>query len=189
MDVNTPVPDPGKWVNNYADFLFGYAISRLNNEEQAKDLVQETFLAALERLGTFENRSTERTWLVSILKNKIVDAYRKKAGSPAFSEIKAIEEQQDFFDEDTGHWKSEHQPLSWGADGNALLTNKEFNSILQKCMQKLPPMWMSVFSMKHLDDTPTETICTELKLSAANFWVIIHRAKLNLRACLQKHWL
>ena len=69
--------DPRKWVAAHADYLYGYAITRVNDEEQARDLVQETFLAALQRVAQFEGRSSERTWLTSILKNKIVDVYRK----------------------------------------------------------------------------------------------------------------
>ena len=69
------------------------------------------------------------------------------------------------------------------------LVNKEFNSILQKCMQKLPVLWLSIFTMKHMDDQSTDMICSELKITQSNFWVIIHRTKLNLRACLQKNWI
>ena len=190
MTTESNVLSPHKWVTNYADYLYMYAIVRINDEDTAKDLVQETFLAALERVDRFEGKSTERTWLTAILKNKIIDVYRKKASGLAISNTnKAEQEVDDFFEEDNGHWKTEYapQPIT-GMDGQDLLLKKEFNAILQLCMQKLPALWMSVFTMKHIDDAATEIICTELRVTPANFWVIIHRAKVNLRACLQKNW-
>jgi RNA polymerase sigma-70 factor (TIGR02943 family) len=184
-----PTIDPHNWVKNHADYLYTYTLSRINDEEHARDLVQETFLAALQRVGKFEGKSTERTWLTAILKNKIVDVYRKRSsGLTPISIDTEEQESQEFFEED-GHWKEEHRPITFGVGDYDPLHNKEFNKVLQQCMQKLPALWLAVFTMKHIDDEPTKAICTELKLSDANFWVIIHRAKLNLRACLQKNWI
>lgn len=182
--------NPHNWVVLYADYLFTYAITRLNDEELAKDLVQETFLAGLEKTAQFKGNSSERTWLTAILKNKVIDVYRKNpSGLSKKSMVKeAQQEQQDFFNPEDGHWNEAHSPQEFGVEQDSVL-NKEFNQILQKCMQKLPVLWLSVFTMKHIDDEPTELICTQLKVSAANFWVIIHRTKLNLRACLQKNWI
>jgi RNA polymerase sigma-70 factor (TIGR02943 family) len=181
--------NPHKWVENYADYLYTYAISRISNEEQARDLVQETFLAALERVEKFEGKSTERTWLTAILKNKIIDVYRKRSSGLINNDIAGAGNEQEVFFEDDGHWTRQHQPVAFGVDSYDPLHHKEFNRVLQNCMQKLPALWMAVFTMKHMDDEATDTICAELKVSAANFWVIIHRAKLNLRACLQKNWI
>ncbi|WP_299354842.1 sigma-70 family RNA polymerase sigma factor [Mucilaginibacter sp.] len=185
----TQLLNPHKWVDNYADYLYAYAITRIRDEEQARDLVQEVFLAALERADKFEGKSSERTWLTAILKNKIIDVYRKKSSGLVTVDVKMDQQtDQNFFHED-GHWREEHWPREFGVDGHDLLHNKEFNQVLQKCLQKLPVLWLAVFTMKHMEDEATETICTELKVSSANFWVIIHRAKLNLRACLQKTWI
>lgn len=181
--------NPHKWVDNHADYLYAYAISRISDEEQARDLVQEVFLAALERADKFEGKSTERTWLTAILKNKIVDVYRKR--SSGLANIDSNAERQpdlDFFDDD-GHWKKETYPREFGIEHNDPLHNKEFNKVLQHCMQKLPALWLAVFTMKHMEDQSTPAICAELKVSDSNFWVIIHRTKLNLRACLQKTWI
>ncbi|TSD64630.1 sigma-70 family RNA polymerase sigma factor [Inquilinus sp. KBS0705] len=182
--------DPNNWVSAYADYLYAYTIMRVRNEEQARDLVQETFLSALEGMHRFAGKSNERTWLTAILKNKIIDSYRKKSLGLQVQELSNAEtEQQDFFNQADGHWTAAHQPLSFGIDNHDVLANKEFNHILQRCMQKLPALWLSVFTMKHMDDETTDFVCAELKISASNFWVIIHRAKLNLRACLQKNWM
>ena len=182
---------PAQWVFLYADYLFGFAMMRLNDDEQAKDLVQETFLAALEKADQFKGKSSEKTWLTAILKNKVIDVYRKNAsGFNKKTGVKeAQDEQQDFFNPDDGHWKEAHQPKEFGTENQDLLLNKEFNQVLEKCMQKLPALWLAVFTMKHLDEEATDFVCRELKISAANFWVVIHRTKLNLRACLQKNWL
>ena len=182
--------NPHQWVNAHADYLYAFAISRINDEEQARDLVQDTFLAALEKAENFEGKSSERTWLTAILKNKIIDVYRKKSSGLKNIEIKvAEEEQEDFFDRDSGHWVFEHGPKEFGIEDKDHIINKEFEQILQKCLQKLPVLWKAVFTMKHIEEEPTDTICAELKVTSSNFWVIIHRAKLNLRACLQKNWL
>lgn len=179
--------DPHAWVAKYADYLYTYAIARLDDEDLAKDLVQETFLAALERLDSFEGRSAESTWLVAILKNKIIDVYRRK--SRKAGTLHAEQEQQDFFDPETGHWTEAHAPQALGMEDRDPLTNKELANILQRCMQKLPALWLSIFTMKHMEDLATDVICNDLKVTPSNFWVIIHRTKLNLRACLQRNWI
>ncbi|MGY4383985.1 RNA polymerase sigma-70 factor (TIGR02943 family) [Pedobacter sp. UYP24] len=183
--------DPLNWVGNYSDYLFRYAITRLNDHEQARDLVQETFLAALEKLEQFKGVSTEKTWLTAIIKNKIIDIYRKKSSGLAKNEeTESIDyDEQGFFNPEDGHWNIQHRPKEFGIEQEDQLISKEFQQILQRCMQKLPSLWFSVFSMKHLDEEATEFICSELKVTPANFWVIIHRTKVSLRSCLQKNWL
>jgi RNA polymerase sigma-70 factor (TIGR02943 family) len=189
MLLNQPTLNPHKWVDVHADYLYAYALTRLADEEQVRDLVQETFLAALERINNFEGRSSERTWLTAILKNKIIDVYRKKSRMGERKSIGASENETEFFDPDLNNWKQEHWPQPLGVEENDPLHNKELNRVLQSCMKKLPPLWLAVFTMKHMDDESKETICAELKVSDANFWVIIHRAKVNLRSCLQKIWI
>eukprot|EP01132_Coremiostelium_polycephalum_P015025 gene15025-18193_t len=161
--------NPNQWVINYADYLYRYAIVRINQEEQCRDLVQETFLAALEKADQFEGRSTEKTWLTAILRNKIIDLYRKKSSGLAPKDEVRHQEvlQEDFFDAENGHWNVEHQPKAFAAQPDEVIQNREFNHILQMCMKKLPALWFAVFSMKHMDEEQTEVICTELKLRLA----------------------
>ncbi|RZK56099.1 MAG: sigma-70 family RNA polymerase sigma factor [Pedobacter sp.] len=181
---------PKNWVEDHADYLFKYAFLRVRNDDLARDLVQETFLAALKGVTGFDGRCSERTWLTAILKFKIIDVYRKESSGLNHVKKLAAEEslQEDFFNADDGHWKKEHAPKPFESGQDALQA-KEFNKVLQVCMQKLPALWASVFAMKHLDEEKTEVILSELRLTSANFWVIIHRTKLSLRACLQKNWL
>ncbi len=187
----TELANPRQWIVNYADYLYRYAITRTNDEEQAKDLVQETFLAGLEKINAFEGKSSEKTWLTAILKHKIIDLYRKKSnGLNTKTEATNQENfQQDFFNSEDGHWKEEHRPKEFIALQEEPMQQQEFNKVLQHCMKKLPELWYAVFSMKHMDEESTEVICTTLKVTPSNFWVIIHRTKLSLRACLQKHWI
>jgi RNA polymerase sigma-70 factor (TIGR02943 family) len=183
--------DPRRWVTRYADYLYTYASFRINDEELARDLVQETFLAALERKGKFEGRCSEKTWLTAILKNKVIDVYRSRSSAFAKEvETKGPEgTDSDFFDHDDGHWNDQHRPAKLGIEQSDALENKEFQKILQACMKKLPALWLSVFTMKHIDEESTDIICRELKVTSSNFWVIIHRTKVNLRSCLQKNWI
>jgi RNA polymerase sigma-70 factor (TIGR02943 family) len=183
--------DPQQWVARHGDYLYSWALARLDNEEQSRDLVQETFLAALEGLNEFKGLSTEKTWLTAILRYKVIEVYRKQH-SGLRTEPLEQEPEAEFFEPDNGHWKLAFAPQAFGthgADAADRLDQKELATILKQCLKKLPALWHSVFVMKHIDNTTTETICQELKVSSANFWVIIHRAKLNLRACIQKVWI
>jgi RNA polymerase sigma-70 factor (ECF subfamily) len=183
--------NPQLWVKNYADYLYNYASTRLNDDELARDLVQETFLAALEKTEKFEGRSSERTWLTAILKNKVIDFYRKKSSGlgNSFEKTLSDTDQFEFFDRQDGHWKVEYQPKAFGLEEYDLLGKKELSHILQKCLKKLPGLWLAVFTMKHMDDLASEAICSQLNVTDSNFWVIMHRTKVNLRACLQKNWI
>lgn len=183
---------PDQWVDLYADYLFSFALARINNIDLAKDLVQETFLAALEKQGSFQGRSSERSWLTAILKYKIIDIYRKGPGNGSdivASPIRAQKQQQDFFDQENGHWNPGHFPELLGVEDHDPLLNTELAQILQSCMEKLPGLWFAVFTLKHVEELATGTICDQLEITPSNFWVVIHRAKVSLRACLQKNWL
>lgn len=188
MIIENNQPDPHKWVEAHADYLYAYARARINDEELARDLVQETFLAALEKLDRFRGESGERTWLTAILKYKVIEVYRKRSSGLQPEQIER-EPEIEFFEPENGHWKDAYAPQALGVEGADPLVHKELAAILQKCLKKLPALWHSVFSMKHMEEMETETICKELKVTPSNFWVIIHRAKLNLRACIQKAWI
>ncbi|RYG31258.1 MAG: sigma-70 family RNA polymerase sigma factor [Chitinophagaceae bacterium] len=189
--TNNHTIDPQHWVNRYADYLYSYAAFRIKDPDLARDLVQETFLAALERREKFEGRSSEKTWLTAILKNKVVDIYRSKSSGLCKDSVAASVDAaaEGFFNPYDGHWNDQHSPAEFGIESQDAVENKEFVKILEACMNRLPALWLSVFSMKHIDEETTNQICKELKISASNFWVIIHRTKVNLRSCLQKHWL
>lgn len=179
--------NPYQWIEKYADYLYSYALHRIDDPEQSQDLVQETFLAALEKMKKFEGRSSEKTWLTSILRNKIFDIYR--ARTSGLKKVLLSESYPEFFNQADGHWKVEFRPKEFSVHDKDAIESKEFNHILQECLKKLPTLWIAVFKMKYMEDEIAKDICNELEVTPANYWVIIHRAKINLRACLQKYWL
>ena len=185
---------PDSWVDKYADYLYSYAYMRVSGEEVARDLVQDTFLSALKAKNSFKGEASEKTWLVSILKRKIIDHYRRNAvrkESP-FEESDAYKAAYGhYFTEKgfmPGDWNRAHAPRAWNAGERSRIEEGEFRKILQACLARLPRVWAAVFTMKHIDEASSQTICKELDISASNFWVIIHRAKLQMRECLEKNW-
>lgn len=184
--------NPSKWVDLYSDYLYKYAYYRVNSDELAQDLVQDCFLAALKAQDSYKGQASEKTWLVSILKNKIIDHYKKASTrneSPLQLSTQNAPSYDYFFDKEAnGHWKSESKPKDWTATDNNF-DAKEFYKILEKCLGQLPEKWKGVFTMSLLNDAETKLVCKEFDLSSSNFWVIMHRAKLQMRACLEKNWL
>lgn len=185
---------PEKWVDNYADYLFNYAMYRLGDEDEARDLVQDTFLSALKAKDTFKGEASEKTWLVSILKRKVIDRYRKNAVRKETSFEESDEYKvayRHYFLEEgfrPGHWDSSNAPKEWEAGSKAGIEQKELAGVIAACLGKLPKSWSAVFSLKHIEDESTENICKELDISPSNYWVILHRAKLQMRECLEKNW-
>jgi RNA polymerase sigma-70 factor (TIGR02943 family) len=183
--------DPSKWLTQYGDYLFSYALLKIGNRVLAEDLVQDTFLAAIRAKETFKGESSEKTWLISILKNKIIDAYRKKDILKNTSQYLGETEEQfssQFFDPSDGHWLPSSVPASWSDSPDSALNDKEFDGVLQLCVQKMPPRLVAVFVAKYVDEEDSEIICKVHSLSPSNFWVILHRAKVLVRSCLEKNW-
>jgi RNA polymerase sigma-70 factor (TIGR02943 family) len=175
-----------KWVNDYGDMLYRYALPRVNDTETAKDLVQETFLAAWRNYDNFKGEISEKNWLFAILKNKIIDHFRKT--STRLTDSLPIVSDDDRYFDNMEHWTAASAPREWNVDANAVINRKEFYEVLSKCKSKLKEIQNTVFTMKYLDGLESEEICQELNISASNYWVLIHRAKLQLRACLEKNW-
>lgn len=186
--------DPGGWVDQYADYLFNYAVVRLSDPEKAADVVQETFLSALKAKDKFQGKSTEKTWLTSILKRKIIDIYRKNSTNreSSMQEIGDSAEDRDNFNYQgmyKGHWKEEKMPHSNSLLPEGEVENNELREILEKCIGALPENLAAVFVMKMIDDATSEEICKELDLTPSNVWVMMHRARLKLRGCIESNWI
>lgn len=181
--------DPKNWISAYGDYLLNHAFFRVRNRELAEDLVQETFISALKSRDTYNGTASERTWLTAILKNKIIDHYRSRLNKQT-QQTDSIDNNtnNDFFNSDTAfHWFETKQPKEWNNAEQSIESN-EFNTALMECMKKMPEKLATVFSLKYIDDEATETICKEVGITSSNYWVIIHRAKLQLRECLEKNW-
>ncbi len=179
--------NPDKWVELYADALYSYTLPRVNDAALAEDLVQETFLSAWKARDGFKGDASEKSWLFTIIKNKIIDHYRKKA-KDIVQPISDKDSSDVFFDE-AEHWTKEDKPAEWGIDFSDALDNKDFYRVLETCKKKLQQIQQSVFVMKYMEDLDSAEICKALGITASNYWVLIHRAKLQLRTCLEKNWI
>lgn len=180
-----------QWVDLYLNDLTTWAYYKTSDKEVAEDLVQETFLSAFQGFENFENKSNPKTWLISILNFKIIDYYRNK------SKIKTKQESDysifndesfldKFFDENDA-WRVSSRPQDWMETEN-LLDNPDFLEILYICIGYLPQQWNSAIILKYIDNKDGKNICQELGISPSNFWQILHRAKLQLRNCLDNNW-
>jgi RNA polymerase sigma-70 factor (TIGR02943 family) len=149
----------------------------------AEDLVQDTFLAAFQSYHKFRKESEPQTWLLSILNNKIIDHYRKHARNNTVS----INYKEDIFFNKHGEWRNEAVPREWNTDPH-LLDDHEFLKTLRSCMDKLAPAWSSVTQSKYLEQKDRKEICQDLGITSSNFWQILCRAKLQIRACIEKNW-
>jgi RNA polymerase sigma-70 factor (TIGR02943 family) len=184
--------NPEHWISTYADALFGYAYSKTGKAEIAEDLVQECFLAGLKSQANFKGNSTEKTWLFSILKFKIADYYRKASTKMEVSNASMAQEDYSYietFFTDTGEWTEKATPQNWDIDMPAALVNRELRTVLEQCIDKLPPNNKRLILLKLVEEEETEKVCKELNITTTNYWVLIHRAKLKLRACIEKNWI
>lgn len=179
MDAKTDA-----WVEQYGDILYRYALARVKNEAAAEDLVQETFAAALR--GSFASRSSEQTWLIGILKHKIVDYFR--ASSRTVS-LDALLEGPDPLEAAFGERKEwKESPQKWrgvpekGSELGAL------RDVLENCLSGLPERMREIFLMREVDEAETEELCKVFSLTPTNLWVLLHRARFQLKKCLEKNW-
>ncbi|GLU43810.1 sigma-70 family RNA polymerase sigma factor [Allomuricauda sp. NBRC 101325] len=176
---------PENWVDQHADYLFNYAVGRVSDAEIAKDLVQETFMAGLNSSKNFKGDAAERTWLVSILKRKVIDHYRKINSKKGKAEVRMS------YSSDTeaeGDWLEQQVADPFSKDGDNVMENEELGMAIQDCMSKLPEKQAMVFKMKTIQDMSTEDICNELGINPSNLWVMIHRARTALMGCLNENW-
>lgn len=188
--------DPNMWVNEYSDEFFRFTIYRVKNREVAEDLVQETFLSGLKALDNFRRDCPEKSWLYNILRNKIIDHFRKKTNQEIKRSSASAELDDDSFyhvyfkkeGKGANHWEENSMPEKWDVSADLLLEREEFMEFLMLCISLLPETWGKVFSLKNIEELTTNEICKEIGITPSNLWTIIHRAKLQLRGCLEKRW-
>lgn len=173
------------WVRDYSDLLYSYAIMKGFDHDEAKDLVQDTFLSAWRGMDGFEGKASVKNWLFVILKNKITDHFRQRINN---TKVDIFQSGQDLFDED-GHWAKGSYPKELAIDPSSAADQTDFQQILDSCSNKLNKIQKAVFLMKYIDDMESENICIELAITSNNYWTLLHRAKVQIRACLEKNWL
>ena len=196
MEVEKYQNDPAivikSWVNAYSDKLYSWCLYKTNSKEIAEDLVQDTFMAAFQAMNKFEGKSNPKTWLFTILNNKIADHFRKLYRKPTIteSELKQSSEAsffETYFDAN-GSWQKEQRPKAWQQEDAHLLDNTIFVRVLKSCMNKLSPDCYEAVQLKYIEEKKGEIICQELQISPTNFWQLLHRARLQLRRCLEINW-
>lgn len=154
----------------------------------AEDLVQETFISALQGLDRFKGGSAVRTWLVGILKHKIIDYYRKSSREVFSRDLGALRKGPDEEVVDRLIGAITPPAHEWKDTPHKLLENKQFWDVFTSCLDGLTPAFRSAFTMRELDGMGTEEICKILDITPTNLWVILHRARAKLRGCLEAKW-
>ncbi|MGB3149808.1 MAG: sigma-70 family RNA polymerase sigma factor [Maribacter sp.] len=177
--------EPDTWVDNYGDYLFNFAVGRVSDAEIAKDLVSETFLAGLKSAKNYKGDAAERTWLIAILKRKVIDHYRKINSKKGKAEVRMSYSSSS---DSEGDWMEEQVADPYSMLENSDMENKELGLAIQDCIAKLPKKQSIVFTMKTIQGISTEDICNELGINPSNLWVMIHRARTALMGCLNQNW-
>jgi len=183
----TNTTNPAEWLDLYGDALYRYALLRVHDESQAEDLVQETLLAALKSHGRYDGSAAEKTWLIGILKHKIVDLFRKSSRETGeeFDEDRVCLDMEASFDKH-GDWQIEVG--NWSRPDKAL-EQEQFWQALSDCVERLPPRLARLFVLREIDGIESDEIREVLAISTANnLWVMLSRMRLQLRLCLDVSW-
>jgi RNA polymerase sigma-70 factor (ECF subfamily) len=206
MDVvqNAPAPSPqtaARWLEDHGDALYAYARARVGRDPHiAEDLVQEALLAAMASANRLEGQAAERSWLIGILRHKLLDHLRTSLRERPFSVVNArggddaddADGLADLFDR-RGRWKT--PPSKWtaattaaAADPHALAESAEFKDVLGHCLSRLPSRMAHLSWLRAAEGIETRELCRQLDVSEVNAWTLLHRARSRLRRCLSLHW-
>ncbi|MHC4431704.1 MAG: sigma-70 family RNA polymerase sigma factor [Planctomycetota bacterium] len=169
-------------VNEHTEALYSYAIMQLGKPDIAEDMVQDTLLAALRSWQSFAGDSSERTWLIGILRHKILDFFRRNSRR---EDVDDESWRTEYFSK-SRHWKD--RMLKWKADPETLAEDAEFRQVLQDCLRELSRIMAQAFVMREIEGFSSEQVCKHLEISQTNLWVRLHRARLQLRRCLELNW-
>lgn len=196
------VTAPQSHVGTLADprFLAGireemrrFAMLQLRNREEAEDAVQEALIGALKNAGSFRGQAALRTWIFAILRNKLADIHRQRQRQHLPTAPEEIDDALDHGDspglfDRKGMWLETQRPSRWDHPEKDMY-DRQFLAIFDACLNHLPPQQGRVFMMREVLELDTDEICAELGLTAGNVHVILHRARLGLRSCLEHNWI
>jgi len=176
--------DPSTWVDAYGDRLFRYALSRVRDERSAEDLLQETFVAAFKSRDRFQGGSSELTWMTGILRNKIFELYRRQAKeAPLLSSDEESDPEGEFFD--ARHWSP--PPRDWGGEPARKAESAEFAAALRECLDALTANVARAFILREMEGVPPKEAAETLGVAPGHLAVLLYRARLRLRRCLEKN--
>ena len=171
--------------------MIKFAFLQLSSLPQAEDVVQEALTSACQHLDSFKGRAAFKTWVFSILKNKIIDVLRQKSRLVAISELFKDEESELSVDElfdASGHWHKYEAPQAWQSP-EEMIEQSDFWIIFEACLDHLPAKYAQVFMMREVIELSSNEICSKLELSISNFNVLMYRSRTRLRECLENKWL
>jgi RNA polymerase sigma-70 factor (ECF subfamily) len=184
-----PAGSPETWLEEHGSALYKYALLRTRDPDRAEDAVQETLLAALDARHRFAGTAAVRTWLIGILKHKLIDLFRREARETPLDDP---EERDDLeaapddarFDA-SGHWRD--RPADWG-NPEAILRNNQFLIALQRCLEGIPERHARLFLLREVMEEDSKDICQDFGISATNLWTLLYRARMSLKQCLEHNW-
>jgi len=179
--------DADTWLDEHGDVLFRYALVRVRDSSVAEDLLQETLLAAMTTADSFQGASSERTWLIGILRHKLLDFFRRTAREREFEKdwASAPDAGRQEFDEQ-GQWKVALG--EWGSPEKSL-AKAEFWRVFNSCIDALPEQLRTPFALRELEGLDTDAVIRTLDISSKNnLWVMLSRARQKIRSCLQAQW-
>lgn len=186
MTPNHKLSSSSTWVDQYGNYLYSFALYRIQSETIAQDLVQDTLTAALKSKSGFKGKSSEKTWLTGILKHKITDYLRKKYREPVLDDHRIDNQAFDDQFDSNGHWVT--GPLEWKANPQELLEQKSFLDMVKKCLASLPKQPAHALTLREIEGDSTKKICKLLNITPTNCWVILHRARSLMRKCIENNW-
>ena len=187
--MTTDTGSPEQWLDEHGDALYRYALLQLRDQHKAEEMVQETLVAALQARERYKGGASVRTWLIGILKHKVLDQFRRESREvPLEEDVKESEVEDDpsntLFAED-GHWRNKLG--DWGHPESALASD-QFWDILQRCLELLPKKQARLFMLRELMEEETKKICKELDITPTNLWTMLYRARMGMRKCLDRNW-
>ncbi len=186
--MNQETLDPTKWVEKYCDEMYRFALLRVRDNVASEELVQNTVLTALQARDNFEGRSTEKTWLFGILKNKILEYYREVKKDHKYQlELKDDADPYATDFDGKGHWQA--LPYSWGIDPEKASENKQIYQILSSCIDQLSPKFRNLYILREIEGMESETMCKDFEITPNNLGVMMHRIRNLLKKCIESHLL
>jgi len=185
--------DPGAWVARHGDVMFAYALRSVGHRALAEDLVQEALLAAFRGRDSFAGASAERTWLIGILKNKIIDHYRRAGREAPLDDAERVTDGDDgeyiTAGPDGGQWRPDRRPAAWSVDPDDPVEQRQFREHLARCMEGLDRRVATAYRMREIEEVESSEICNILSVKPTNLRVMLHRARKLLRRCLELNWI
>jgi RNA polymerase sigma-70 factor (TIGR02943 family) len=177
--------DPETWVDQYGDYLFRYAYSRLRESNAAEEVVQETFLAGVRSAEQFSGTGSEQGWLLGILKRKIIDHVRQRMKHATSSFDDEVDPSGYLFDA-AGNWFD--RAIAWSPPPGQKIEMEELWGVVRRCLSELPSGQADVFTLSVMEDMDAGDICRDLGITESNLWVRLHRARLGLAKCVGARW-